>query len=111
VSAPAKASNKFSLSEKQSRFLTAKAAGRTLARWEHGGLVSPDRPKESCVVSPDRLKEWRRAPERLNEAEKDALQRAIQVAHQKDLEEMDKDQEVDECTLVEGGEDSQESDF
>jgi hypothetical protein len=113
VSAPAKASNNFSLSEKQSRFIAAKAARRTLARWEHGGLVSPDQPKESCVVSPDWLKEWRKAPERLNEAEKDALQRAIQVAHQNDLEEMEKAQEVevDESMLVEGGEDSQESDF
>jgi hypothetical protein len=111
VSVPARSSNNFSLSEKQSRFLTAKAARRTLARWQHGGLVSPDRPKESCAVSPDRLKEWRKAPERLNEAEKDALQRAIQAAHQKDLEEMEKDQEVDDSMLVEGGEDSQESDF
>jgi hypothetical protein len=100
VSVPARSSNNFSLSEKQSRFLTAKAARRTLARWQHGGLVSPDR-----------LKEWRKAPERLNEAEKDALQRAIQAAHQKDLEEMEKDQEVDDSMLVEGGEDSQESDF
>jgi hypothetical protein len=63
------------------------------------------------VVSPERLNEWRKAPERLNEAEKDALQRAIQVAHQKDLEEMEKDQEVDESMLVEGEEESQESDF
>ena len=63
------------------------------------------------MVSPERLNEWRKAPERLNEAEKDALQRAIQVAHQKDLEEMEKDQEVDESMLVEGEEESQESDF
>jgi DNA-binding GntR family transcriptional regulator len=72
------------------------------------GLVSSARPKESCVVSPERLQEWRKAPERLNEAEKDALQRAIQAAHQKDLEEMEKDQEVDESMLVEGEEESQE---
>jgi hypothetical protein len=111
VSAPAEASNNFSLSEQQSRFLASKAARRTVARWQHDDLASPDRPKESCVVSPDRLKEWRKAPERLNEAEKDALQRAIQAAHQSDLEEMEKDQEVNESMLVEGGEDSQESDF
>ena len=48
---------------------------------------------------------------RATQAEKDALQRAIQSAHQKDLEEMEKDQEVDESMLVEGEEESQESDF
>ena len=63
------------------------------------------------MLSPERLNEWRKAPELLNEAEKDALQRAIQSAHQKDLEEMEKDQEVDESMLVEGEEESQESDF
>lgn len=35
-------------------------------------------------------KNWREAPEQLNEAEKDALQSAIQEAHRKDLEEMER---------------------
>lgn len=111
VSAPAKATNNFSLSDKQLRFLASKAARRTLASWEHAGSVFQDQSKGSGEVSPERLREWRKAPERLNEAEKDALQRAIQAAHQRDLEEMEKDQEVDESMLVEGGDDSQESDF
>jgi hypothetical protein len=115
-SAKAKASNKFALSDKQAYFLAAKALRRNLAKWKHQGLVSPDQPKESSKAFPDPLKEWRKAPEQLNEAEKDALQRAIQAAHQKDLEEMEKkDQEVDESLLVEGDgdddEDSQEIDF
>ena len=110
VATSANASNKFGLSAKQSRFLASKVVRRALVNIQREGLVSPVRPKRSCVVSPERLNEWRKAPERLNEAEKDALQRAIQVAHQKDLEEMEKDQEVDESMLVEGEEESQESD-
>lgn len=103
--------NKFTLSDKQAYFLAAKALRRNLAKWKQESLVSSGQPKESSEPSPDPLKEWRRAPEQLNEAEKDELQRAIQAAHQKDLEEMEKDQEVDESLLVEGDEDSQESDF
>jgi hypothetical protein len=112
VSPHEKASNKFTLSDKQAHFLAAKAARRNLARWKHDGVVSTlERAKECSEASPDRLKEWRKAPEQLNEEEKDALQRAIQLAHQKDLEEMEKGREVDESLLVEGDEDSEESDF
>ena len=112
VSPHAKAANQFTLSDKQSYFLAAKATRRTMGRWKHEGSVpSSVQSKERFEAAPDRLKEWRKAPERLNEAEKDALQRAIQAAHQKDLEEMEKDGEVDESLLVEGDEDSEESDF
>jgi hypothetical protein len=81
VSPHEKASNKFTLSDEQAHFLAAKAARRNLARWKHDGVVST------------------------------LEQRAIQLAHQKDLEEMEKGREVDESLLVEGDEDSEESDF
>ena len=111
VSPHEKASSQFTLSDKQAYFLAAKAARRNLARWKHDGVVSTlERAKECSEASPDRLKEWRKAPEQLNEEEKDALQRGIQLAHQKDLEEMEKEREVDESLLVEGDEDSEESD-
>jgi hypothetical protein len=108
VSPHSKNFNQFSLSDKHSRFLAARTA-RALARKRQEGVVaSPHRTQEA---SEDRLKEWRKASEQLNEAEKDALQRAMQAAHQRDLEEMEKNQEVDESTLVEDDEDSKESDF
>ena len=111
VSAPEKAINKFSLTKKQSHFPAAKAARRTLFRRERQDSVFSIPSKESGGVSPERLMEWRKAPERLNEAEKDVLQSAIQAAHQRELEEREKDQEVDESLLVEGDGESLDNDF
>lgn len=102
------ASKGFSLSQEQFRFLLDRIARASRSR-RAAGVSLPNREKS---LSLDRLKEWRKAPEQLNEAEKDALQRAIQVAHQKDLEEMKDDQEgTDESILVEGDEDSLASGF
>jgi len=104
----ASASKGFSLSQEQFRFFLDRIARASRSRRAAGASL-PNREKSS---SPDRLKEWRKAPEQLSEAEKDALQRAIQVAHQKDLEEMEEDQEdADESMLVEGDEDSLASEF
>ena len=108
----AKLFNNFSLLEKQSRFLQARAAGASFKGMCEGQVESPDRPtkpKERYNASRDRLRNWRKAPERLNEAEKDALQLAIQAAHRNDLEELEKSREGDESVLVEG-EDSLGSD-
>lgn len=59
---------------------------------------------------PNPLQNWREAPERLNEAEKDELQRAIQEAHRKDLEELEgkivgaesEDEQWDDDSLLDG---------
>lgn len=56
------------------------------------------------------LQNWREAPERLNEAEKDELQRAIQEAHRRDLEELEgkgvevesEEEEWDDDSLLDG---------
>jgi len=102
-----KASNNFVLSVKQLRYLHAKTARAYAKKMHASGGSTPGRPEECRDASPDQLKEWRKAPERLNEAEKDDLQSAIQAAHRKDLEEMEKNQEeAEESMLVEGDEDS-----
>lgn len=61
---------------------------RQIAGWQRGhpnGSQSGQRSKKP-------LENWREAPEQLNEAEKDALQLAIQEAHRKDLQEMEQKQ-------------------
>lgn len=61
---------------------------RQIAGWQRGhpsGSKPAKRPQNP-------LQNWREAPEHLNEAEKDALQLAIQEAHRKDLEEMEQKQ-------------------
>lgn len=74
---------------------------------------------QSVVTSRNPLKNWRDAPERLSEAEKDALQLAIQEAHREDLEYIEKrrmdkkeseDEQLGDDIVTDCGEDASEGD-